>query len=236
MIIKTLQDFQDRVHANYEVTDINTPLLGSDDWNVRVSLCNQAVDEWDVRNRKWDELYKMLNQASDGDKIATLGQKVFNAPTDFERPVSDVKVALPTGAIKFFTYIRPQNLYKYAFDTTTPYYYITGEYTGALGGYQLNIMNGNFLGGEVVDYPYYRQPRKMSVPTDLFDMRDPNFAVEWVLEKLHEGDSQEDRGQLAVLKSELLLQAMLIANLDSPYLAMDKELFDDEPMSSGFGV
>jgi hypothetical protein len=240
MNIITLQDAQDLLHVQYEMSDTNTPAVGSDDYNLRTKLFNKSIDMW-MSKAKWRQLYTRIQDAADGDKTIQVGTITGNGqfataacPSNFIENTNFVRVNYANQAVRTFKFIPPEKVSLYVNDTVTPYYYVTGHYNGVVGACVIHLQNGAFVGGETLDYPYYKQATKMSSPTDIFDMADPNYAVLRVLSKLHEADTADSRATQANMDAKDVMDMMIIFNEEVPYF-QDGTPESDNPFVAGFG-
>lgn len=195
----TLQDLQEKIHALYE-GDTSYPVSGSEDWNFRLKLINDAIDEWAYNEGVyWKELFKNLADATDGDKSATKGTEIYNAPTDFRFISSFVKITDSNGSKTIYRMIRPDEVIKIQqTDSSAKVFYITGKPTA----YKINILN-DVTG--TITYSYYKTPASLSATTDVPEMSNPMYIVYSVLAKLYELDNRND---LMVKYSQLAKGAM----------------------------
>lgn len=235
-IIETLQNAQDMIHARYEVTDIDTPATTEDDYELRTKLINYKISQWEnegIQIGGWAELFTNLTAAADGTKTTTAGTTAYAAPTDFRYPVGYLFVKDSNNVRRKFRYIKQKDVQILQDDTTTRYYYVTGS---RRAGFTINIKNGALLTGETIEYEYYKHATALAAAADKFEMSDPMYAVEGVLEMLFEGDDEADRSNKGMVRSEAILSMMKAANEMVPFY-QENRVDESHPHSfSGFGL
>jgi hypothetical protein len=203
----TLDEFQSRVHALYE-QDSDSPSSGEEDYTVRTTLANDAINVWETENGVlWNELFTTLDDASDGDTTTTADTSAYDAPSDFKFPVGFVKITdASTGGETFYEQIRPEDS-GLDWDEGDKFYYVTGNKSS---GYKIHLNPTPDSTGDEIDYEYYKEASELSATTDEFEMSDPGFAVYWTLNKLQ---AEEGRGGMALQVAMEKLRGMKTKNM-----------------------
>ena len=208
----TLQEFQDSLHILYQ-GDKDTPTEGATDWDVREKLAEIAINTWD--NEKgilWKELWKMLSDATDGDKTTTTATE-YDAPTDFRFPGGYVRLVDSSGNSSYYNVVSPEKaeLFRNGDEAVC---FFTGN---KKDGFKLNFISAP-TAGLTIEYPYYKEPYIPSAAANVFEMSDPWFALYLALAKLHEFDGEGDRAALALAMADERLKNMKTRNIMTPYL------------------
>jgi len=177
----TLQEFQTNLHSIYQ-GDTNTPTSTSGEWTYRNTLLHEAIAMWEgEKGIFWKELWTMLSDASDGDKTVTT-TLTYDMPSDFKFLGSYVDVGGSDYQI-----IQPYEKDGY---TTESVCYVTGNKSA---GYKLNFLSQPEV-GLTIDYPYYKEASQPSLTTDVIEMSEPYFCINWALYRMRSNDGE---GQLA---------------------------------------
>jgi hypothetical protein len=224
----TLQEFQDIVHFLYQ-GDTNTPTESTTDWDVREGLAKVAIHTWD--NEKgilWNELWKMLSNASDGDKTIVVATTKYDCPTDFRFPGGYVRLVDSSGNSDYYQVVSPEKAELFR-NEDEEICFFTGN---KKDGFDLNFISAP-TAGLTIEYPYYKESYIPSVAANSFEMSDPYFAVYFTLSKLHELDGEGDRATLALAQAQLRLSNMRTRNVMTPYL--QDNLVPDRDFDSGKG-
>ncbi|RMD45208.1 MAG: hypothetical protein D6831_03855 [Aquificota bacterium] len=212
----TLQDILEKIHALYE-GDTSYPSEGSEDWNFRLKLVNNAIDEWAyVEGVYWKELFKNLSDATDGDKTATTSTTAYNAPSDFRFISSFVQITDSNGSKTLYGMVRPDEVLKT--QKTTPsskVFYITGNPST---GYKINILNP--IDG-TISYSYYKTPASLSSSTDKPEMSNPMYIVYSVVAQLYELDNRNDLVGKYLNLAKQAMDQMVIENETKPFYNPD---------------
>ena len=193
----TLLQALDRLHSLLE-GDTETPLTG-DDYELRVALLNDAVEEWAQQSDvKWQELY-----AIDTTHTANGVLTSFALPEDFDSM---------NGAI---------SLYDTVHDAFTPIgttsvarsgqYTDRGDLTAWITGGNL-VFNVAPLSGAVIHIPYYRKATPLTDNADVLPMSKPRYAIYYALARLVEQSGDFTRYNTNMQKAEEILSQMKIDN------------------------
>jgi hypothetical protein len=197
----TLQEAQNTLHAIYQ-GDTSTPATTTDEWAYRLILLNEGISQWEKeRGVLWDELWTTLADASSGDDTTVAATTAYDMPDDFVFLGSYVKV----GGLLYE--VIPSNQEENYSDSSRVCY-VTGNRSS---GYKLNFLEAPEA-GETIAYPYYKTPTDLANTTDIIEMSDPYFCVNWALYRLRANDGD---GQLAAAsRAEALgrLRAMKLQN------------------------
>jgi len=200
----TLQEAQNMLHAIYQ-GDSSVPSSTSGEWAYRTVLINEAVNKWaNLKGVLWNELWTTLEDSLDGDKVTT-DSKSYDMPSDFMFLGSFVDV----GGVKYEV-VSPDRVDDYPADAHIVF--VSGN---TASGYKLNFVSAPEA-GKTIDYPYYKKPQELSKTTDVIEMPDPQFCIDWALYRMRSNDGD---GQLAgASRAEALtsLEAMKTRNFMSP--------------------
>jgi len=202
-----LTNFQENLHRLYQGDD-DTPSVGTDDYKIRTTLAEAAVEAWYTEEGVlWRELFTTLADASDGDKAADGGVD-FDCPTNFRKPGGYVRVEDTSGNFTYYTVISPPSgeLYK---NEDANVCWFRGNVSD---GFKLYFDTAP-TSGLTIDYPYYKAATAPSSAALIFEMSDPWFAIQLALSKLHEHDGEGDRAGLALGKASAKLRSMKVNNV-----------------------
>lgn len=218
----TLDDILTKIHIIYE-GDTTYPSSGEEDYEVRLQMINDAIDEWAyLENTYWKELFTNLSDAATGDKTATASDNEYDAPSDF-RFISSFLYITDTNNIKhYYKYIKQDEVINYQAEYPSgKAFYITGKPTA----YKINILNP--VAG-TINYSYYKTPSHLSSSTDVPEMSNPLFIVYSVVAKLYELDNRNDLVSKYIQMANNALNQMIIENETAPFLhsTSNTELFD----------
>ena len=228
----TVQEFQDLLHTLYQ-GDTSTPSLSDTDWGVRLNLLKMAIHRWD--NEKgilWNELWKQLSDASDGDKTVAANTLSYDCPSDFRFPGTYVRTTDSDGNHTFWPVVKPEKAELFKNEDATLCYF-TGN---KKDGYNLHF-GEQPTAGHTINYPYYKEPFEPSSTSDVIEMSDPWFAIYLALSKLHELDGEGDRAALALGQAQAAMHNMRTRNV-MPAWYQDNYVPDRnwETGTGGFGV
>lgn len=226
-----LNDFQQAYHFLLE-GNVDTPSSSDDEYTHRTELLKMSINAWaNDYGILWNELWTALADASDGDKTIAASTVKYDMPTDFRflggKPqtytTSDARTywkvyALPLADLK-------KNISKKAC-------YVTGN---KKGGYDIHFLQQP-TENDTIEYPYYKEPFEPSSGSDVIEMADPWFAVNYALSKGHEIDGDGDRAVKAMAIADEKLTNMKIINDIKPgyesNVIQDVDFVIDTP---GFG-
>lgn len=204
----TLQQVQDKVHTLYDTTDTTTPASTTDDWKVRASVAETAVDTWAAGKRKWVELRKPKSYTL---LAADVTNGYITLDSDFVDLWSDdVYVKTAAGVRRRFAVIKPEDVGLYVTNSSYRYAYVEGN---EKDGYKLQIKNGSLVAGEIVELDYLKTPFKPSAVGDTFEMSDSSFVIQYVLHVLFEADGENDRSLKHYQEANGFLESMWLSNV-----------------------
>lgn len=224
----TLTEFQTYLHSLYQ-GDGDTPTSSSDEWLHRRNLGHAAVAMWEQEpGMLWDELWSNLSDSATGDKTATTSTLVYDMPDDYSFLGAYVRTTNAAGQHTYYEVIKPEKaeLYKNASIVAC---YVTGNESS---GFKLNFCVQPAV-GDTINYPYYKKATAPTATTDVFQMRDPWFAVYFALAKLHEFDGDGDRANVSYAMATERLRSMKIKNSMLPHY--QENSVPDRDFSSGRG-
>jgi hypothetical protein len=216
----TLQEFQTNLHSIYQ-GDTNTPSSTSGEWTYRGNLLNEAISIWEnEKGMFWDELWTTLADASDGDTTIVAATLSYDMPSDYRYLGSYVKVG-----DSFYQIIRPSDKDGY---TTESVCYVTGNKSS---GYKLNFVYQPEV-GETIDYPYYKEASEPSNTTDVIEMDDPYFCINWALYRMRSNDGEGQLSSAEYAQAVGRLKAMRTKNM---LLPSNQPNSPNDTFSYGFG-
>lgn len=203
----TLQQVQDKIHVFYDTADTATPVSDTDDWKVRASIAETAVDTWAAGKRKWVELRKpkayTLLAADVTNGYITLDADFVDLWSD------DVYVKTSAGVRRRFAVIKAEDVGLYV-TSASRYAYVEGN---KKDGYKLYLKNGSLAAGEIVELDYLKTPFKPSAAGEIFEMSDSTFVIQYVLHALFEADGANDRAIKHYQEANAVLESMWLANV-----------------------
>lgn len=188
VVISTLTDAIS--YINYLYNSSSTPPTSSEeDYLVWTALLNVAINTWESDNGiLWGELFVKLADAASGTKTVTAGTYTYSVPSDFSFPASGY-VWLGSGTSKTpLKVIKQAELQLYENDKGLWCYFLMD------GSPTLEINpNLTLTTDDTITYNYYKKATKLATGTDAFEMKDPMYAVYFVLAELkkEEGNTSE---------------------------------------------
>jgi hypothetical protein len=200
----TLQDIQDRLEVLTN-NDSDTPATTDDEWTVRLSLINQAIDVWAFQDVIWDELWTTYTHG------ATISAATTYTPTftDFRFPAGKAKFAL-SGAINYVRIVSPEEAQNFV-DTSIKVMYLTGNNNA---GWTIHLnwtpASGDGYYGATLSFDYYHYPFKLSGTTDKPEMSIPQFIVFWVAAQKALQESQNNKFSIFDANATAQLETMKI--------------------------
>ena len=223
-IISTLDDFIGYVNTLYNASS-TAPTSGEEDYLVWTSLGNIAVNLWENEEGiLWNELFVKLVDAPDGDKTTVAGQYSYDVPALFKFPASGY-VWIGSGVNKKAYKVIKQEEKQLRENDIEHWCYFLMDGSPTL---EFNP-NTEILGGETIEYGYYKTATKLSTGSSAFEMSDPMFAVYYAIAELKKEEGNANELQIVSQK----LAAMKTRN-DMP--AWYQEDSFTNKTESGFGV
>lgn len=146
-----------------------------DEWTARLRLINMAISAWEGMDTYWNELWTTYTH---GSPVTNTTTYVISA-ADYRFPGSYMKFSL-NGSDTYLEIIHPEEAFKYV-NSGVRAVYITGD----LGvGFTVNLTwtpaSGDGFYGSTMTHNYYKSALKMTTSTDIPDMSDPNYIVNFV--------------------------------------------------------
>jgi hypothetical protein len=182
------------------------PDSSSEDFELIQGDLNDAIEVWGNKggeaNIKWRELYKNLEDSSDGDKETVIGQSAYETPSDFSEMSSWVKV----GDI-LLPYVKSGDVTRRIEQNASDRFYYMTKADGKW------IVNINPTPDSVMDisYSYYKEPLLLTNTTDVFEMGKPYFAIYLAIVSRVE-DESPDIAQVYSSKAASVFNTMVIDN------------------------
>lgn len=228
----TQTQIQAAIHSLYE-GDNDTPSEGSDDWNLRQSISNAAINRWEHEDGTfWAELWTKLEDAADGDTTTTAATYTYDCPSDFKNPGGYVRLIDSDGGSTYYSVIPVDKVQLYD-NQDKNIVYFTGNPSS---GYKLNFLDTHDA-GLTISYEYYKTADTLSAAASVPEMSDPYFIVYFVISRLYKQDGQTNNYRDAFQEAEARLAQMRTTNmLPAPWQENRVEDFFMEQGMGGFGV
>lgn len=163
-------------YTQYRAED-TVPASSDPEYTIALQFANDAVRRWaNYDATYWKELFENVQDAADGDKTLTTGDKTYSAPTNFKEAGGFIKIR-QSGTLNLqqqLPIVDPQEV-QFMGDTAH-FCYFTGD---VANGFVLNFNTApdSSLNGSVLDYVYYKKPTEFSTGTDESEMSIPDFIV-----------------------------------------------------------
>jgi hypothetical protein len=206
----TLDKILKTIHRLYE-NNTDYPVSGSDDYDLRLGLVNDAILEWaETENVKWKQLYKTAT--------GTISGTTISAPADFVSISSLLKISS-----NYYVYKKVDEAMNIL--RTNPskkMFWITGSY----GSYIINV-NPTPTIGDTYTFYYYKSPTSLVNATDIPEMSKPMFIVYWVLARLYEADGDNNKMSFYEQKAADRLADMMLEN-EAPPFNNEFSIIDDD--------
>ena len=201
----TLTNLLYKINEKYEgSTDYPTE---GDDYEVRLALVNQKIEDWQDESTNWRELYTNSQDAADGDLTTVSGTLAYACPTNFIKISSYIKI----NDVVYEYIDQDKVLQEQTYPSGKTYFYITGGF----GSYVINLSDDP-EGAYPIYYMYYREATLMVSGTNVPEMSRPKFIINGVLADLYEQDNRNDMVQLYTNKADESMSQMIIQNEMSP--------------------
>lgn len=205
----TLTQFQQLLHSEYQ-GDINYPASDDDEWALRTNLLRSAIDAWnDEKGILWGELWVQLSDSTQIGLVTTVQASTldYDAPDDFKFPAGFVRVSNADGSnVAYYTVYKPEDTQNKLADPLGCYF--TGN---DKVGFTLHFFHQPTV-GNVIDYPYYKAPFYPTSGSEIIEMSNPQFAIKFVKNILHEQDGDGDRSTKAIQEANEKLMSMKTKN------------------------
>lgn len=205
--------------------DGSTPTTSDPEYTIALRNANNAINNWaGDPGVLWNELWSLNSLSTDGDKqitgsiVTTGGQtsfqanKQYAAPSDMKKPGGFILLTNPTSLattqIQLYQPWEIQNL-----DPNTAAAFFVGDPNN---GYTLNLQ-GTYLGdtsweNASIDYVYYKIPTQMTTGTDVPEMSNTEFMVNWMLAQRYRNSMQWPAYQTAMRDAQNALKEMEVTN------------------------
>lgn len=219
----TEQEIIDLVYSMYENDSDGWDATSSEYLTAR-AIANGAIRRWkNLEGVRWNELYKELADAVDGDKTVTAGDYSYNCPADMMIPPA-VGEYVDIGGTTFIveTIAKLPQLR----ESQTNFVYFIGN---EKDGFDMKVNpNVTLVTGDTISYGYWKSPTYLTTTTSETEMRDPMFIVHYVLSRFYKSDGLLNESNQEMQVAEGILDQMRTENID----VIGDEL---DPDDAGFG-
>jgi len=186
-----LSDLQKQLAAKLD-GEATAPTVGSDDWNLRWALLNEAQRDWAERY-DWEVLRKTTSTS------VVSGNASYALPATFRR----MERAVVVGGTNYHE-VEPIEA-AYFGSNSNQYFYVTGN---PEDGYALNLNPTPTSGPTTMTYSYYTYPANLSNASSVSPISNPFFLVQSAYARLLELD-EDQRFPAAKAEAEGILMQML---------------------------
>jgi len=213
----TITQAQDRIQALLE-GDTSTPVEGDEDWDARLALINDAIEEWaGLADVKWQELYT-TNSSNTGDGTTTS----FALPANFDHFTGNVVLSSTDGY------------------TQVPQIPVSKAHTmlGNITDQRCYLQGSNLVftiapdSGTTIIIPYYKKATALTAAADVIPMSKPRFVVYWATAFIGQQSDDYARFNADMQRADNLLSEMKIDN-ETLGVGQDGAIHDNYP---GWGV
>jgi hypothetical protein len=219
----TLTEALQQIHILLEKST-DYPSSTEGDYLVRKALVNNAIQVWESEEGVlWNELFATLS-SDDGDAQTSKDTADYDCPSEFKFPCGFLRIGT-----QYYNLIRPSNVQTKDNDTTSHYWYVTGN---ANSRYTFHISPTPTESDLDIKFDYYKSATLMEEGDDIIEMSDPQFCVYWALYELVKDEDPslaQDYRDIALNK----LRAMKTRNI-MPAFWQDNQM-DDYFQGSDFG-
>ena len=193
----TISEAQNRIQALLE-GDTDAPEEGSEDWDTRLALINDAIEEWGSQaDVKWQELYS-VDTSKTGNGVLTS----FDLPDDFDHSVGNIAL-LDNGNYTQIDTIPSSEAHLFLGNVSDQRAYIQGNQL------VFTIAPGD---GVTINIPYYRKPTELTDADDVIPMSKPRFVVYWTTAYIGQQSDDYARFNADMAKADDLMQQMKVDN------------------------
>lgn len=213
----TLQQIQDRINTLIN-DDNDTPATTDDEWETRLNLINQAIDEWSFSDVLWDELWTTYTHGS----TVTSATTYAITATDIRFLGGQARFIL-SSQTTYIPIISPEEYQGYAGEARVCY--ITGNPSA---GWTLNLgwtpVDGDGTYGATIKLDYYKYATTFttaSATTVEPEMSDPNFIIYDVAANKALLDSNNNMYSVFSAKAQNCMSNMRITNDIKPPINRD---------------
>ena len=216
----TVSEVLQQIHRLYE-GNTDYPSSGSDDYNLRLGLINDAIKEWETfRQTRWKELYATTSLTT------VSGTSQYSLPSDFKEIASLVYID-----DLYYKIVRNDMVKSLQeADSTARFCWITGTPTA----YQLNVNPEPDESGKSIELSYYKYASSVSNDTDVLPMSMPMFVSYWVVARLYDQDGNGAMTTYYEQKANDVMSAMIDLNENIPY-EQSGSLLDNDTNYTVFG-
>lgn len=190
----TLEEGLQKIHREYE-GDVDYLDADDEETLLRKACVQDGIKDWvGEKFPEKRETFCDLASASDGDKLTSGVDTIYDCPTNFIRPAGKIKI----GDSIYLSYIDPSQIAKKLEENSgTPWYTVIG-YPGA---YKLRI-NPAQVAGLAINYDYFGT---VTIPTSMnspIPISRPLYAVYYALWKLFKEDDPDQEKKYKDLMDE----------------------------------
>lgn len=208
-----LDDILKRAHRIIE-NNVDYPTSGEDDYEYRMGLCNDYIDEWNKEEGvNWKELWAMASVASTSATSYNLSSTVSNL--DF--PGGYVKLVPSTGSTVYWEVKKIEDINNFD-NNQDPWCYFLGDPNN---GYTLYFNPNYYPGAGTIEFPYYKKATHLSSGTDKPEMSDPSYLVHMIASQGLAEDNPGDSDKHFTI-GQSRLKAMKTRNITPPEWQSDR--------------
>jgi len=202
-------DIIEAIYAAYENDNDTWDSTSAEYLTARI-LANMAIKRWaKLEGVRWNELYKELADATDGDKTTLAGDASYGCPSDMMIP-PQVGEYVGIGGTTYV--IEPISRLPQLKESETNFVYFVGN---EKDGFDMKVnSNVNLTTGATISYGYWKKPTHLSTGTSENEMKDPMFIVHYVLSRFYKSDGLLTESNQEMQVAEGLLDQMRTENTE----------------------
>ena len=207
----SVQDAMDMIYVAVDNDPASSTDTTQDEWTARLRLINMCIGAWESQDVIWRELWTTYTH---GSPISAANQTYTIAATDYRGyDGSFLMFTDPTsGNILTIDVIRQSQVQPATLQGARKAYITGNARTGFVINFTFTLVTGDQLIGRTMSLYYYKSATKMTLPTDLIEMSDPQYIVNWVAGKKNLFNGRTDIASDYLDSADLCMQNMRIRN------------------------
>lgn len=199
----TVKQILDRVYREYE-KDGDYLSFTDSDMQLWFDYLKDSLREWVKYFPHLKEVYAKLADATDGSKTTVANQDTYNAPSNFIRPLSFIKVG-----DEIYHYLPHEKmLYEKEYNPNNKWFSVIG-YEGA---YKIVIYPTPTTTGTTISYDYMATITNPSGESSVVAISRPDFCVYYILYQLY-ADDQSNK-DLAIKYEQKMLDEIRLEKIE----------------------